>query len=105
MAVETVLCQGPVALAFGRRDRRFVAAASNAVRYSAPGFRDYMQRRQTMTTTRVPLAILGLLVGVGVLAPGITSVSASSGRSGFLQVEKECSEASSVNHAPRLVPE
>ena len=36
----------------------FVAAASNAVRYSAPGFRDYMQRRQIMTTTRVPLAIL-----------------------------------------------
>ena len=45
-----------------------------------------------MTTTRVPLAILGLLFGVAVLAPGITSVSASFGRSGFLQVEKECSE-------------
>ena len=45
-----------------------------------------------MKTTRVPLAILGLLVGVGVLAQGYSSLSASSGRSGFLQVEKECSE-------------
>lgn len=45
-----------------------------------------------MKTTRVPLAILGLLVGVGVLAPGSSPLSASFGRSGFLQVEKECSE-------------
>ena len=45
-----------------------------------------------MTTTGVPLAILGLLLGVAVLAPGITSVSAFFGGSGFLQVEKECSE-------------
>ena len=45
-----------------------------------------------MKTTRVPLAILGLLVSVGVLAPGNSSLSASFGRSGFLQVEKECSE-------------
>jgi hypothetical protein len=30
-----------------------------------------------MTTTRVPLAILGLLVGVVVVAPGTTSLSAS----------------------------
>ena len=45
-----------------------------------------------MKTTRVSLAILGLVVGVAVLAPGTTSVSASFGRSGFLHVEKECSE-------------
>ena len=45
-----------------------------------------------MKTTRVSLAILGLVAGVAVLAPGTTSVSASFGRSGFLQVEKECSE-------------
>jgi hypothetical protein len=45
-----------------------------------------------MKTTRVPLAILGLLVGVAVLAPGTTSLSASNGRSGSLRVEKECSE-------------
>ena len=45
-----------------------------------------------MKTARVPLAILGLLVGVAVLAPGTTSVSASFARSGFLQVDKECSE-------------
>lgn len=45
-----------------------------------------------MKTTHVPLAIVGLLVGVAVFAPGITSVSASVGRSGFLQVDKECSE-------------
>jgi hypothetical protein len=64
----------------------------NAVRYFAPGFRDYKTRRQTMKTTRVPLAILGLLVGVAVLAPSTASVSASSGRSGFLHVDKECSE-------------
>jgi hypothetical protein len=45
-----------------------------------------------MKTTHVPLAILGLLIGVAVLALGITSVSASFARSGFLQVDKECSE-------------
>lgn len=45
-----------------------------------------------MRTTHLPVAILGLLVGVAVLAPGTTSVSASLGRSGFLQVDKECSE-------------
>lgn len=45
-----------------------------------------------MKTTRVPLAILGLLVGAAVLAPGNTSLSASFGRSGFLQVDKECSQ-------------
>lgn len=44
-----------------------------------------------MTTTRVPLAILGLLAGVVALASGTNSVSASP-RSGSLQVEKECSE-------------
>jgi hypothetical protein len=49
-------------------------------------------RRQIMTTTRVPLAILGLLAGVAIVAPGITSVSASFARSGSLQVEKECSD-------------
>ena len=45
-----------------------------------------------MKTTRVPLAILGLLIGTAILAPGNTSLSASFGRSGFLRVEKECSE-------------
>jgi hypothetical protein len=45
-----------------------------------------------MKTTRVPFAILGLLIGVAALAPGTTSLSASFGRSGFLQVDKECSE-------------
>jgi hypothetical protein len=45
-----------------------------------------------MNTTRVPLSILGLLIGASILAPGNTSLSASFGRSGFLQVEKECSE-------------
>ena len=45
-----------------------------------------------MRTTHLPVAILGLLVGVAVLAPGTTSVSASLGRSGFLQVDKECSQ-------------
>jgi hypothetical protein len=45
-----------------------------------------------MKTTRVPLAIIGLLVGVAIFPPGTTSVSASLGRSGFLQVDKECSE-------------
>lgn len=45
-----------------------------------------------MKTTRVPLAILGLLVGVSALVPDTTSVSASSGKSGFLRVEKECSK-------------
>jgi hypothetical protein len=45
-----------------------------------------------MKTTPVPLAILGLLVGVAILSPGTTSVSASFGRSGFLQVDKECSQ-------------
>ena len=44
-----------------------------------------------MKTTRVPLAILGLLVGVAVLAPGNTPLWASLGRSGFLKVDKECS--------------
>ena len=66
--------------------------AYNAMRHFAPGFRDYMQRRQIMTTTRVPLVIFGLLVGGAVLAPVTTSVSASFARSGVLQVEKECSE-------------
>ena len=42
-------------------------------------------------TTRIRLAILGLLAGVAALAPGTSSVSASP-RSGFLQVEKECSD-------------
>ena len=45
-----------------------------------------------MTTTRVPLVILGLVVGGAVLAPLTTPVSASFARSGLLQVEKECSE-------------
>ena len=45
-----------------------------------------------MKTARVPLAILGLLVGVTALAPGIISVSASLRNSGSLKVEKECSE-------------
>jgi len=45
-----------------------------------------------MTTTRVPLLIFGLLIGGAVLAPVTTSVSASFARSGFLQIEKECSE-------------
>jgi hypothetical protein len=45
-----------------------------------------------MKTTRVALAIPALLVGVAVLAPGTTTVSASFARSGFLQVDKECSE-------------
>ena len=45
-----------------------------------------------MKTTRVPLAILGLLVGGAILVRGTTSVSASFGSSGFLQVDKECSE-------------
>jgi hypothetical protein len=40
----------------------------------------------------VPLAILGLLVGVAVLEPGTASVSASLSKGGFLRVEKECSE-------------
>jgi hypothetical protein len=44
-----------------------------------------------MKTMRVPLAILGLLVGLSTVIPGTTSVSAS-GRSGFLRVEKECSK-------------
>jgi hypothetical protein len=44
-----------------------------------------------MMTTRIRLAILGLLAGVAALAPGTNSVSASP-RSGSLQVEKECSE-------------
>jgi hypothetical protein len=61
------------------------------VRYYAPGFRDYITRRHIMKTTRVPLAVF-VLVGAAVLAPGTTSVSASLGRSGFLQVDKECSE-------------
>jgi hypothetical protein len=45
-----------------------------------------------MKTTRVPLTFLGLLVGVAVLAPGTAPVSASLGKSGFLQVDKECSD-------------
>ena len=45
-----------------------------------------------MNTTRVPLAILGLLVAVAVLAPGTAPLSASLGRSGSLRVDKECSE-------------
>src|SRR5262245_38186168 len=44
-----------------------------------------------MNMSRIPLLILGLLVGVAVLPPGTSSVSAS-GRSGFLRVDKECSE-------------
>ena len=42
-----------------------------------------------MTPTRVPLLILGLLVGVAVIAPD-TNVSASLGRSGALHVDKAC---------------
>lgn len=42
-------------------------------------------------TTRIRLATLGLLAGVAALASSTNSVSASP-RSGFLQVEKECSE-------------
>ena len=45
-----------------------------------------------MKTTRVPLAILGLLAGVAILAAGTTSLSASFWRGGFVKVEKECSE-------------
>ena len=44
-----------------------------------------------MKTTRVALAILGLLTGVSAIVPKTTFVSASSGRGGFLRVEKECS--------------
>jgi hypothetical protein len=44
-----------------------------------------------MMTTRIRLAILGLLVGLATLAPGTNSVSASP-RRGTLLVEKECSE-------------
>lgn len=43
-----------------------------------------------MTTTRVPLAILGLLVAAAVVAPETNSVSASLGRSGALRVDKAC---------------
>ena len=42
-----------------------------------------------MAPTRVPLLILGLLVGVAVIAPD-TNVSASLGRSGALHVDKAC---------------
>ena len=45
-----------------------------------------------MKTTRGPLVILAVLLGVGVIVPGTTAFSASLGRSGFLQIEKECSE-------------
>jgi hypothetical protein len=45
-----------------------------------------------MTTTRGPLAILGLLVGVAVVAPGTNAVSASLGRSGALHVTKNCAD-------------
>ena len=44
-----------------------------------------------MKTTRVSLAILGV-VGVAVLTPGTSSVSASFARSGFLQVDKNCKD-------------
>jgi hypothetical protein len=44
-----------------------------------------------MMTTRIRLAILGLLAGVAALASGTNSVSASP-RSGSLQVDKECSD-------------
>ena len=44
-----------------------------------------------MMTTRIRLAVLGLLAGAAALASGTNSVSASP-RSGSLQVEKECSE-------------
>ena len=43
-----------------------------------------------MTTTRVRLAILGLLVGAAVIAPDTSSVSASLGRRGALTVDKTC---------------
>jgi len=43
-----------------------------------------------MMTTRIRLAILGLVAGVAALAPGTNSVSASP-RSGSLQVDKDCS--------------
>jgi len=44
-----------------------------------------------MKTTRGSIAFLGLLVGATVLAAGTTSVSASFGKDGFLQVDKNCS--------------
>ena len=45
-----------------------------------------------MKPTRVPIFTLVLLVSVAVVRPGNPAVSASAGRSGFLQVTKECSE-------------
>jgi hypothetical protein len=49
-------------------------------------------RRQTMKPTRVLLSVLGLLVGMAVLASVTAPVVASSARAGVLKVTKECSQ-------------